>query len=266
MAGRKFKTVPDELLHVADAAADHMNDNGYTVRAERQELGYPYCPAIFCKRGNSTCIVEVAATVNKSRVQEWVAYGRSCGRDFRVAIAVSFAVDASTRDELSTLGVGLMECESGAIRERVAAIDLSVNVQLPPMSAMPAAVRKLVGEAYEHFRRGNWMEGFQSATQSLESEARKYLKRHLARLVFVGKPVTKTKIDRMTLGALAKQFANIQNKNQDDSRIGDTLAAINSDRIGVVHHRARKRAEDRLRRNVGQHMWAICQAMRHVVK
>lgn len=268
MAGRKFRTVPDELLHVSEAAADFMNDRGFIVRTERQDLGFPYCPTLFCKRDHTTCVVEVVTTVDPEKMRAWVSYGKSCGHDFRVmyAVSASAALQTKSRDLLAEHGVGLLELDKAICEERVVAQDLSLNVELPPLRSMARAVKILVGLAYEHFDRGNWREGFEAAAQALEAEARRYLKRHAARIVFVGKQITAREIDRMTLGALAKTFRTIQNQNLDDKQIGATLHAINKDRIGVVHHRGRRRAESRLRANVGRHMWAICGAMKHVVK
>jgi len=268
MAGRKFQTVPDELLHVAEAAADFMANRGFTVRPEKQDLGYPYCPTLHCRRSHTICVIEVVARIDRQRLTEWVSYGKSSGQDFRVSFAVSTiaGVRAEVRDELAGAGAGLLELDGDNCEERVVAQDLSLNVELPPLALMPLAVRRLLGPAYEQFERGNWRESFEAAAQALEEEARRYLKRHMARMIFVGKPVTAQKINRMTLGQLADSFQRIQNQNLDDKQIGETLDAINKDRIGVVHHRGRKRAENRLRKNVGRHMWAICTAMKHAVK
>lgn len=260
--------MPDELLHVAEAAADYMSDRGFTVRPEHEDLGFPYCPTLFCRREHTTYVVEVVACLDPEKMRAWVSYGKSCGQDFRVAYAVSVeaGLQAGSRDLLAHDGLGLLELDSAVCEERVVALDLSLNVELPPLRSMSRDVRALVGRAYEHFDRGNWREGFEDAAQALEAEARRYLKRHAARIIFVSKPVTAREIDRMTLGALAKLFQRIQNQNLDDKQIGATLQAINKDRIGVVHHRGRRRSEKRLRANVGRHMWAICGAMKHVVK
>lgn len=268
MARRKFQTVPDELLHVAESMADFMTNRGFTVRPEKQDLGYPNCPTLHCRRGHTTCVIEVVTQIERQRLVEWVGYGKSAGQDFRVSFAVSAAAGlrAEVRDELAEAGAGLFELDGDGCEERVVAQDLSLNVELPPLASMPQPVRRLLGPAYEHFDRGNWRESFEAAAQALEEEARRYLKRHMTRVIFVGKPVTTQLINRMTLGALAKSFQRIQNQNLDDKQIGATLDVINKDRIGVVHHRGRKRAENRLRVNVGRHMWAICGAMKHVVK
>ena len=69
----------------------------------------------------------------------------------------------------------------------------------------------------------------------------------------------------MTMGQLADTFANIQNQNQADSLIGQTLKKLNRDRVGVVHHKGKARTETRLRTNVGQHMWAIVAALRRLL-
>ncbi len=69
----------------------------------------------------------------------------------------------------------------------------------------------------------------------------------------------------MTLGQLAKTFADIQNQNQADALIGKTLKKVNTDRVGVVHHKSKARTETRLRTNVGQRMWAIVNALRYLL-
>src|SRR5258708_22702425 len=177
MAGRRFRTVPDELLHVAEAAADFMNNRGFTVRPERQDLGFPYCPTLYCKREHTTCVIEVVTGIDHKKMREWVAYGKSCGQDLRVfyAVSVKMGLQAKSRDLLAQHGVGLLELEEAVCEERVAAQDLSLNVELPPLRSMSSAVKALVGLAYEHFDHGNWREGFQAAAQSLQPWARRYL-------------------------------------------------------------------------------------------
>lgn len=260
--------MPDELLHVAEAAADFMSGRGFTVRLEREELGFPFCPTLLCRRGHITHVVEVAAALDQDKLRSWVGYGKSCGKEFRMAYAVPVEarLQADSRDLLAEHGLGLLEVDNAACEERVVAQDLSLSVELPPLRSMSRQIRALLGRAYEHFEQGNWRESFEDAAQALEAQARRYLKRHASRIVYIGKQVTPREIDRMPLGGLAKTFQRIQNQNLDDKQIGATLQAINRDRIGVVHHRGHRRAESRLRANVGKHMWAICGAMKHVIK
>jgi hypothetical protein len=267
MKGRKFHTVPDELLHVAEAVAQFMEGRGCRVQPEKRIVGFPFCPTLLCKRDHTTYAIEVAAGVELEKLMPWVAYGKSCGEDFRVVVALPLeaGVDAAMRDVLEENRIGLVELEDGICHERVAPVDLSLNVELPDPRRMSAAVRALTGQAYEHFERGNWREGFQAAAQALEAEARRYLSRHASRCAYVGKAPTRREIGRMTLGGLARTFANIGNQNSSDHEIGTVLDLINKDRIGVVHHRDRRRSEARLRVNVGRHMWAICSAMEHAV-
>ena len=68
------------------------------------------------------------------------------------------------------------------------------------------------------------------------------------------------------MGRLAGVFAKIQNQNRADSLIGKTFNSINKDRIGVAHHKAKKVTENRLRKNVGNHMWSMINAFKVVVK
>jgi len=79
-----------------------------------------------------------------------------------------------------------------------------------------------------------------------------------------GKPrqISEADIEAMTMGALAKAFAEIQTKNQADSQIASVLAAINKDRVRVVHHKGKPDTEASLRKNVGQHMWKIISGLK----
>ena len=73
------------------------------------------------------------------------------------------------------------------------------------------------------------------------------------------------KIDRMTLGQLAKAFGEIQNQNYSDATIGKVLQLTNKDRVGVAHHKRTAATETRLRRNVPKHMWNVVAAMKELL-
>lgn len=270
MSRKKFRTVSDDLLHVAEAAAEYMNERGYRVSVERQDLGFPHCPTLYCRRDHTTVVLEVVASLIGERMKLWVAYGKSCGHDFRVTLAAPSGANFTTadRDNLQLSGVGFLEVSGETCQERLAPVDLSINVELPALASLSGDVRELLGGAYDQFNRGNWREGFEAAAQSLEAAARRYFKRHLksGRIVVVGTAVTTRDVDKMTLGRLAGTFERIRNQNVADTQIAETLDAINKDRIGVVHHRGKRRAEARLRTNVGKHMWAIVAAMKYVVQ
>ena len=129
--------------------------------------------------------------------------------------------------------------------------------------SLPQAIRKMLGSTYEQFQRSQWREGFEDACQALERESRKYLKSGMksGRIKIVTKkgPVTLTakQVDKLTMGQLADKYAAIQPQNHADGLIGQALKTLNSDRVGVVHHKTKKITEKRLRANVGGHVWTI---------
>ncbi len=271
MGSWQFLTVPDELLGVASAVADHLEARGYRVTAERHDIGYPFTPTLYAKRGSTTAFVEVDATVRVERLAEWVAYGRSRSRDTRVWVAL--AVDAPRgRGEdiaLKKLGVGVLLIEGESVNEMLPSQDLALNLALPDMSAAPRPVRELLGRAYEHFDRAEWRESFQDACLALETSARRHLWAGIrsGRITLVspaGRQLSRTKaqIDRLTMGQLGDQFAMIQPQSRADRVIGDALRRVNSDRIPATHHKLTAAAETRLRRNVGRQMWLIFGALR----
>src|SRR5437016_3062497 len=107
---RAFQTIPDELLEVADAAAEYFDSVGYTVRVEAADLGFPSTPALLCSRQRTRLVVEVDNTVRVPRIEDWAAYGRSAGQDFRVVLCLPreqcLASDGETH--LRRLGIGCM--------------------------------------------------------------------------------------------------------------------------------------------------------------
>jgi hypothetical protein len=267
VARREYQTVPDELLDVADAAASYFENAGHRVTAERSELGYPYTPTLVCKRASMTTIVEVDNKVRPGRVDDWLSYGRSCTKDTRVALCLpsSTIVTAPQHAELQSKGAGLYTVLPAGVIESIPPQDLGINLQLPRLSG---TLRGLLGSAYDQFKRSQWREGFADACQVLEVESRAYLKRgsKQGRIQVIRKAgavvLTSKVIDKMTLGGLATAFASIQTQNHADAIIGRSLAAINRDRVGVSHFKGKANVEQRLRRNVGQHMWTIVGALK----
>lgn len=270
---RKFKTIPDELLAHAEVVADHFENHGFTVRVERSELGFPYTPTFLCKRHATTIIVELDNQLRKEKLESWVRYCRSCGKDTRLGVCLpsSMAVPADEVAVLRQKGIGLYSAFDDRLDEHIAPADLALNVQLPEANTLAPGIRRVLGTAYEQFQRTQWREGFEDACQGLETEARRYLKKwtRTGRIKILRKkgPVTLTnaQIDKMTMGQLAEAFRNIQAQNHADNVIGRALATINRDRVGVVHHKRKKVTERRLRTNVGQHMWTILAALKELV-
>jgi hypothetical protein len=168
-------------------------------------------------------------------------------------------------------GVGLYAAFDDKLVEHIAPADLALNVQLPEAKTLTRPVRQVLGAAYEQFERTQWREGFEEACQALETESRRYLKKwtRTGRIKILRKrgPITlaNRQIDKLTMGQLADIFRDIQAQNHADNVIGQALATINRDRVGVAHHKRRKATERRLRTNVGLHMWTIVAAMKELV-
>jgi hypothetical protein len=267
-----YKTLPDELLEYAEPILIHFRNRGYRVTAELNKLGFPYTPTFVCRRGkHTTIIIELDNRIRTERLEDWVRFCHSSGRDTRLALCVPHSANLAGHDEgpLRQKGIGLYAVLADwSLVERIAPVDLALNVSLPELTTLPVSVRELLGSAYDQFDRGEWRGGFEEACQVFETEVRRYLKKWSrtgrTRVLTRRGPATLSdrKINTMTMGGLAKTFGQIQAPNHVDSRIEQALKIINRDRIGVVHHRSRATTEKRLRANVGSHMWVIVSALK----
>ena len=144
---RPFSTVADELLEHAECIADHLEVRGYSVSVERVELGYPYTPALRCRRPPTTLIVEVYGSIRRDgRLDAWARFAKSSSRDTRVAIAIPRDAprDADDDSMLRDLGVGLYLSDGNTIEEAIAPMDMAVNVQLPERRFL-ARFRRFLG-------------------------------------------------------------------------------------------------------------------------
>jgi hypothetical protein len=269
----EFLTVPDDLLGIAAAAVDWLKSYGYTAKPEHHETGYPYTPTVHGKRGSATAFIEVDAQINLDRMKQWVAYGRSCGADTRIWCALAEDAKRSGKQdrELKSLGVGLLLIGDGKADETMAAKDLALGVELPDISTLPRRVQKKLGPVYEHFDRGEWREGFAEACLALEVAARKHLWKGVkaGRIVIVSKKghqeqLTKSAIDKLTMGQLAQRFGLVLQQSRADRVIGDALKTVNPNRIGVTHHKSKAAVETKLRRDVGKQMWMIVGALKEI--
>jgi|ERR1700687_218099 len=268
---RQYTTVADELLEYADILADHFTNRGHRVHVERNELGFPYTATFLCRRGNTTLVLELDNSIQTEKLNNWVRYARSSGKDTRLALCMPSLVNVSPADEtyLRTNRIGLYAIfVDPRVDERIAPDDLGLNVALPELGTLPAKLRGLLGPVYDQFDRAQWREGFEDACQVLEVEARRYFKKWSKttriKVLRKGIPIalSNKEINKMTMGKLAETFAAIQSPNYADSIIEQALTTINKDRVGVAHHKARKTTEKRLRANVGQHMWTIVAALK----
>jgi hypothetical protein len=268
---RTLLTVPEELIEYAEAAIRYYNGRGYRVILEPSELAFPFTPTMMCVRKPTMIICEVHEKVPMERMKSWVGYGKTMNRDTRIVLALTDTakVKATEEKELRNLGVGVLVCTGGDAFERFSPRDQAVAVELPDLKTLPMKVRRLLAPAYEQFERGDWREGFREACQILETEARRNLKNGLergrVRLLTPSGGVSKQTVagvDRMTLGNLASAYGRMDSPNHADSLVEKILLHLNKDRVGVTHHKAKPATEARLRKNVGQHMFAIVNALK----
>jgi hypothetical protein len=267
---RVYRTISLRLIEDADKVADYLEQHGYEVEVEQSELGFPYTPTFLFKRQRTTVIVDVADRIVWERVDAWVGYARSTGQDTRCAICLSqkAQIDADQEAALRTKGVGLFRASADGATECIPPSDLGLNLALPELARLPKKIRRLLGGAYEQFRRTQWREGFEDACQALENEARRHLRDGIrnGRIHIMTKSGPNnpplSRVEKMTMGQLGDHFSRIQNQTHADSVVCQALARINKDRVGVAHHKGKRRTESSLRKNVGKHMWTIVAALR----
>jgi len=272
MPAPTFQTVIDDLIPCALAVVTHLRAHGYKVKIEVPDYAAPFTPTMTATRGSTWLHLEVVGSVDVERLREWVAYGKSVSRDTRLAVCVPSVPDVPSAVILTLrrIGVGLLVFDGETVVESLQAIDLAMNVELPRLSKQPQQVRELLGHAYEQFDRGEWREGFENACNALEEESRKYLLRwsKTGRIKVItprgSAQLTTRAIKRLTLGQLANAFKNILAPTSLDVIIEQALTRINPDRIERTHRRHQKRTEERLRRNVGQHMWQIVNVLKRL--
>ncbi len=249
---------------------DHLRTHGYKVRAELADHAAPFTPTISATRDATAFHIEVVGAIDIERLKEWVAYGKSLARDTRLSICTPIATDVqpATITVLKGLGVGLFLVDGARVTESAQPADLAMKIELPKLSNQPQRVRALLGHAYEQFDRGEWREGFESACNALEEEARRYFV-HWSKTGRIKIPskrgpkqMTASEIRGLTLGQLAAAFRNILTPNSLDVSIEQALTKVNPDRVERTHRRRDRRTENRLRRNVGQHMWLIANILK----
>lgn len=225
------------------------------------------------RQGGTTVLVEVGRKVRRDRLLAWVGFARSQSNDTRVLVATDKLPSSTDQEFLRNEGVGLIEVRDSRTHFIIQPKDVALHLSRPDLANYPVRIRRLLNGAYQKINDSYWKEGFEDACVTLESETRRYLIRHInsGRIIVLdshGKPKSYTaqQINRMPMGALAELFPRFQRANRADSLIGDALSRINKDRISVAHRKGGQRAEQRLRKNVSQHMWVIVDALKEAIR
>ena len=137
---RSYLTVPAELEPYAEAIAEHLVTNGYTVVAEPKGSGMPYLPALRARRPPTTILIEVDAQLRMPRLREWARFAKSAKRDLRVVVGLPHSSRRKARDEeeLRSLGIGLYVVDGSVVEVAVMPDDLALQKAPPPLAGRPA--------------------------------------------------------------------------------------------------------------------------------
>jgi hypothetical protein len=268
----EFKTVPDELLHVADAIVEHLDHAGYELRIEITDLGFPFTPLVTGVRNHETLIVELSTLLDEARISRWVKFCRSQSADTRLCLVLGH--EEAHKEKVTAFchnnRIGLFSFHDGQVVEFRQPVDLAVNIDLPDLKDIKPKLRPLLANAFKKISNGEWRDGLGDIYLAIEEKAREYLVQGIDRTritsVVKGKIVTIEKVERMTLGQLSVAFANIQNQNQQDSLISSTLEMINPTRVALTHKRSQQTAEEAIRRDVGKHVYAAINCLEEILK
>jgi hypothetical protein len=267
MPAHDFKTVADELLHVAADAEDHFRNQGFDVKLEAKEVGFPFTPTLVCRRGHETMIVEVSSVLDTKRTERWCRYCKSQMADTRfcAVLRTQAAVDQQTIRFFTENRIGVYIHDDYSLTVFRSAVDLAVQVDLPEVGDLAKPLRPLLAPAFHKIREGDWRDGLNHAYSEVEQRARDYLKEGIdsGRVIISRRRnrqmvvLSSMDVDAMTLGQLKDAFALIQNQTSKDAIIGSILATINKTRVGLAHKRGNKVVEAELRLQVGPHMYAV---------
>ena len=266
MPAADFKTIPDELLHVAEAAEVYFGDQGFDIQIERREIGFPAVPALLCRRGHELVIVEIFSALDVSHVDRWIRYCRSQVADTRYCMILRSHGNVSPRTVTyaadNRLGLGLHDDHQLTMIRQ--APDLAVHLALPELKSLAKPLRAVLAPAFQKILEGDWRDGLGDACLAVEQRARDYLKAGIdsERIIIVRgkknpKQLTPDDVEDMSLGQLKVAFSQIQSQNHQDSLIGATLSLINKPRVGLAHKRKYAKVEAELRQQIGQSMHAI---------
>ena len=265
----KYLTISEEVSVVADRLSQHFTDSGFKVTVEPAGAAFPYQPTLRCSRDSTIILVEVVETYpDILHVQEWEAYCKLQGRDFRFAIGMEAPTSFKTSvlSKLTQMGIGIIvvEIKNGFnVLELCSAKDQNLTLSLPSLKNYSNGVLKGLSSALSEYPR-DVMKGFDDACVVFEQQARRYLAKRLSSglISFVtakGNPklVTKTQINKMTMGQLTHTFGEIVSPNHWDSSLERILRQLNDDRILVAHHRTSPRSRRRIRSIAVSRFWLL---------
>jgi hypothetical protein len=270
MPTNTYNWVPDDLVEVADEIRAWLQGRGYALKIEKVSDGFPFPPTFHCTRTKlERLLVEVLPDWQENRLQTWVAYAKTCKSELKICMGVShdLVLSPTVIAKIRKAGVGVLRSGGGNTYFEIEPVDATMDVSLPSRASLPKETKVLLGAVYDHFEASRWREGFEEACKVFEKAAKRYLKKWVktGRVRFVTTTglvaYTNKKIDRFTLGQLGNAFEAIQAQNSSDRAIKRAIDSILKDRNNLTHDKWNLRTENRLRNNVGHHMWIITQAL-----
>lgn len=225
------------------------------------------------RRRHSLVLCEFSLSLDIVSLYAYRTFAKKRRTDTRVELYLlpKGRLNESAKATLREWGFGLYRFnKSGAIEEQLVALDQTLDPDLPPLSEFPRRLRSQFGPAYDYFQRAEWVPGFDSACSTFEQLARKYVWDGVdsGRITFVKKSkppftLSKTKIDKLTLGQLGEHFDMILSKTAADLEIGAAVKAVNPARREVAHRKGTTKGDDIVRQSVEANMWTIMTAARH---
>jgi hypothetical protein len=276
MSTADFKTIPEELLFAAEAARSHLATQGYDVEVEGRHLGFPLTPALICKRGHQTLIVEVASSLDEKRVGRWIKYARSQTKDTRLSIVIRPQETIASRAMTfaAKQNIGLCVYDDDTLTEVRQPADLAVQIDLPELDDLPEVIRPILAPAFMKFAQQDWRDGLSDAYQAAEDHSREYLKTEIdaGRVTIVVRrsrrnvTLTAQDVNGMTLGQLKDSFGLISNQTHKEAIIHGTLETLNKIRPKLAHHKHSDATETALRASVGNHMYTVITCLEEIFK
>lgn len=264
-----FRTLPEEMVGLAELAEEYFGFRGFAVKREKSDLAFPFTPALFCRRTPTRLIVDVSGKFEEARLLTWAAFGRSCSSDTQFALVTPNDGEVMSRVPWFTSHrLGLYTLETGNLVEILPPQDLAMLMELPNLADADPSTRRALGPAYEQIGRGHWREGFETACVALEQLARKHFKeavvagRTFRRKSGRLRSVTAAQVSKMTLGQLGNLATEASPMTLIDSTLAKALPRINDERVSVAHKKYTREAL--LRRHVGNHMWVIYNSLQRL--
>lgn len=267
-----FDTIPDELLELANEAHSYFDVRGYDIHIEQREVGFPYLPALICKRQTENHIVEILSRNDDSRFRRWIAFAQSQNVDTKISFAIHKSnITIDMIDYFYQYGIGLLSFENGAYRYLSDPRNLAAPSGLPDLRDINPVIRPHIAPALEKFVRGEWRDGLIDAFALIERACKIKLTKGIesGTYTFINRDghqvnYTVNSIESMTLGQIKTAFNEIQNRTQIDSFIHATISSILAARNKITHGRGNAAAENEVRQGAGNHVHAILSCLEDI--